>query len=614
MSPIIRILGATSLNDESRRIDLSGLRPGELLSILALNAGEFVYRDHLLDALYGEDLPRYPRIQLQNLVLRLRRHLTPWENMIRTEPNGYRFVLHEQVKLDIAEFERRCLQGGTAVKEGRWVDGCRHLSRALEMWGEPLLRYHWATRVAEPLDRLRGLREMAFVQCMEARLALGEHLEVVPVLRRVAADDGSNELVQTLLARALYHSGRQTEALSVLRLAARALRKQGLEASSLLRETEHRILNHDPLLHRPVPPPRSVRQLPIRPLEPVGGSRELGRITEALTRRTEQVVPVVIVHGPAGYGKTTLAVDAAHQVASDYPDGQIFAELVDDDGQPVATADLLGRILRDVGEAAVPDGVGHRGARLRSKLAGTRVLLVLDAATSAAQVRPLLPADPACGVIVTSRTPLVHLGALATRVRVRPLQVGDAAGLMARYLGLSTVVSARAAVAELTGWCAGMPMAVDLAAARLAGRSPVDLEREVPALRHAVATAAELEFDGRCLTPVLAATYRGLSDAARGLFDLIAMNGVDSVSPARAAQLAGGPPGRVVASLDELRDVQFTAPADPEGTDRHRYSVVPLVAALYPRYGAGRSGPIPASRTCGGGGTEFCFDHPRERP
>jgi DNA-binding response OmpR family regulator len=96
VSPIIRILGATSLNDESRRIDLSGLRPGELLSILALNAGEFVYRDHLLDALYGEDLPRYPRIQLQNLVLRLRRHLTPWENMIRTEPNGYRFVLHSK--------------------------------------------------------------------------------------------------------------------------------------------------------------------------------------------------------------------------------------------------------------------------------------------------------------------------------------------------------------------------------------------------------------------------------------------------------------------------------------------------------------------------------------
>ncbi len=183
-------------------------------------------------------------------------------------------------------------------------------------------------------------------------------------------------------------------------------------------------------------------------------------------------VPVALVAGAGGLGKTTLAIHAAHRIRADYPDGQLYVDLLGASLQPLAPADVLARFLRDLGVKGtqIPVSEEERAALFRTRLNGRRVLVVLDNARDAAQVRPLLPGTASCAVIVTSRSRLSDLvgGGL---VHLDVLDDAEALALFSRIVGIQRTAAEPDATAELLVACAGLPLAIRISAARLAARS-----------------------------------------------------------------------------------------------------------------------------------------------
>ncbi|WP_308114142.1 AfsR/SARP family transcriptional regulator [Streptomyces brasiliscabiei] len=197
-----------------------------------------------------------------------------------------------------------------------------------------------------------------------------------------------------------------------------------------------------------------------------GRERQLGEVSALLTGARE-AMPVAVVSGPGGIGKSAFAVQVAHRVAADYPDGQLYAEL-HGFSDPVPPAEVLARLLRALGSEP-PDAPAERGDLFRSLLARRRVLLVLDDAGSEAQVRPLLPGSASCGVLITSRARLAGLGG-AARTGLDVLDDELGIDLLARIAGDGQVRSDPEAARRIVALCGGLPLALRIAGARLATR------------------------------------------------------------------------------------------------------------------------------------------------
>jgi tetratricopeptide (TPR) repeat protein len=182
-------------------------------------------------------------------------------------------------------------------------------------------------------------------------------------------------------------------------------------------------------------------------------------------------LPVALVAGAGGLGKTTLAIHAAHRLRAQYPDGQLYVDLQGATGQPLAPAEVLARLLRDLGVdgAQIPASQEERAARYRTRLNGRRMLILLDNARDAAQVRPLLPGTATCAVIVTSRSRLPDLvgGGL---VHLEVLDDAEALTMFSRIVGAPRAAAEPDATAEVLVACAGLPLAIRICAARLAAR------------------------------------------------------------------------------------------------------------------------------------------------
>jgi hypothetical protein len=271
-------------------------------------------------------------------------------------------------------------------------------------------------------------------------------------------------------------------------------------------------------------------------------------------------VAVSVVSGTAGVGKTALAVYWAHRVAAQFPDGQLYVNLrgFDPGGAAMDPAQALGGFLQALGVPAtrIPEDLAAQGGLLRSLLAGKRVLVVLDNARNAEQVRPLLPGSPGCLAIVTSRDQLA--GLLATE-GARPLALdllgaADARDLLAQRLGAGRVAAEPEAVGRMIAACARLPLALTLAAARAATSPSFPLAAIATELREA--TSALDPFDGGDLATnvraVFSWSYRALSGEAARMFRLLGLHPGPDISLAAAASLAAVQPGQARALLAEL--------------------------------------------------------------
>jgi tetratricopeptide (TPR) repeat protein len=387
---------------------------------------------------------------------------------------------------------------------------------------------------------------------VDVDLELGRHGELVPELSRLTAEHSLRERLWAQLMLALYRSGRQADALGAYRRVRDQLADElGIDPGDELRRVHRQVLTGAPeldLAKAASPLAKRDRVVPAQLPADIGdfvGRAQAVVLIEALLR-TAQGVPVVTLAGPPGVGKTALAVHAAHKMRANFPDGQLYVNLRGyAPGPPLSAVDVLPRFLRALGVApeSVPLDQDEQEAMFRSRMTDQRVLLLLDNAATAEQIRPLLPGSPGCAVLVTSRDTLRGLAVshAASNVRLDVLDGDEAKALLAGMLGADVVREQSAAADELTALCAHLPLALRIAAANLLSRPEITIDSYVEELRAGNRLAA-LTVEGDERVAVHAAfdlSYAALKPELAQLFRLLSITPGTDITPDVAAALGG---------------------------------------------------------------------------
>lgn len=564
-----RVLGSLDVVIDGAPVELGSVRQRRLLGALLLRRGRAASTSTLVDAVWGTDPPRSAVNTLQSHVSRLRALLgtgaVTW-----TSP-GYLLAV-EPAALDVHRFEE-LLDVARAAPDP--TAALAALDRALSLWGgEPYPELsHYDPAVAEAA-RLAELRITGQEERADALLALGRTAEAVADLRALTLEHPLRERPWRAMMLALHSCGRQAEALSTFRRYDELLAEQGLRPSAAVRHLRTAILatpealrprrTNRPAPDRPAPatPLTVPAQLPAASAAFAGRTGYLRRL-DALLAKAEGGGPATVVltavTGSAGIGKTSLAVHWAHTVRPHFPDGQLFVDLRGySAGQPLRPLDALAGFLRALGVPAdqIPVEPDQAAAMYRSLLAGRRMLVLLDNAHSAEQVRPLLPGDPGCLTLVTSRDRLTGLTARdgAHRLAVDVLTRLEARHLLERVLGEARVRAEPEAADDLAELCACLPLALRIAAANLIDHPGRWIAERVSELA-AGDRLAILAVDGDPHTAVRAAfalSYTELDPLTRRLFRLLGLVPGHDVTAEAAAALVGLTPPEAAKVLDRL--------------------------------------------------------------
>jgi tetratricopeptide (TPR) repeat protein len=410
-------------------------------------------------------------------------------------------------------------------------------------------------------ERLAALQLDTLDAQVDTRLQLGQHADLLSELAGLTARHPYRERLHAQLMLALYRSGRQAEALEAYRRLRRNLADDlGLDPGAAVRELEAAILRHDPSLDPPRTrkrPKRAVpRQLPADVPGFTGREDELGELDEVLKRGSATVTAIC---GTAGVGKTALAVHWAHRVADQFPGGQLYMNLrgFDAGRRIMDPAEAVRRILQALGvpPGMIPAELDAQAALYRTQLAGRHMLIVLDNARDTSQVRPLLPGSSTCLVVVTSRHELSGLVADGAHPIVLDLpSAAEARELLVRRIGAGRAAAEPDAIDEMVAWCARLPLALTVVAARAATHPRLPLGAVAADLRDACGRLAALAGDdpNSDVRAVFSWSYRALAPPTARLFRLLGLHPGPDVSAAAAASLAGLPPADVRPLLEDL--------------------------------------------------------------
>jgi DNA-binding SARP family transcriptional activator/tetratricopeptide (TPR) repeat protein len=588
------ILGPLEVRVDGRPIAVTAPKPRTLLAALLVHANKVVAVAQLIDLLWGEDPPASAKATLQSHVLQLRRLLPApagskaGGGVLLTRSPGY-LLLVEPDSLDLDRFQKLVNAAQQHHRDGDPAQAATRLRQALGLWRGPALcdvdsdTLRW---VEAP--RLEELRLAALEARIDAELELGWHARLVGELRALVATHLLRERFAEQLMLALYRSGRQAEALEVFTATRRRLVEDlGLEPEQDLQRLHRAILAGDPALNHPAtnngrsglpprPPQPVPRELPGPIVEFTGRTREFQRLTRLLDATTNSAGrPVVIsaIDGMGGIGKSALAIQAANQLTDRFPDGQLYVNLHGaTPGQlPRAPISALGQLLRSLGldPAAIPAEVEEAAVRWRSLAAQRRLLILLDNAHSAAQVRPLLPGSPTCAVLVTSRQVLGALGGVHL-VHLDLLPHQQALALLARLIGWQRVAAEPAAAKEVVRLCGRLPLAIRIAGARLADRPTWPVGELADRLTDASRRLDELTTEGLAVRAAfdvsLQALQRSLDPVDRGAagaFGLLSLPDGPDLGIAGAARLLDQPEQTTQSLLERLVDAHLLQTSRP---------------------------------------------------
>lgn len=543
----IQLLGPVQLLDAGEPVAVGGPGVRGLLALLALEPNRIVPLDDLIDALWAHGPPVTARTIVHGNVSLLRRALRsldpPDQARIDTASPGYRLVIDPE-RIDV-HHARALLDraAGMPLPERAAV-----LSQAYALFqGPELSGVPDSVRAPELAD----LRLAVHGARVDVDLALGRHAELIVELTALVRENPRAERTVGQLMRALYYAGRRADALEVYRRTARFVSgKFGLDPGPELRELQERILNDDLAVPVTLPAPRV--EVDLSRIVP----RQLPRDFGALAGRKTELDwldgqgggAVVVITGIAGVGKSALAVSWAHRAAGQFPDGVLFAALAgfDPHHPPAQPAEVISQFLLGLGVrlADLPERPAERVALYRSLVADRRMLVVLDDAADADQVRFLLPPGSGSTALVTSRARLDGLvvSNAAKVCRLDPLSRPDSVRLIAELAGDETAEHHE----RLAGLCGDLPLALRIAGARLATSRTGEVEGFLVELASECTRLAALDVDDagvraaldvsrRRLPADVAATFRTLGALTANTFGahLVAATGEIGLTEAR---------------------------------------------------------------------------------
>jgi DNA-binding SARP family transcriptional activator/tetratricopeptide (TPR) repeat protein len=550
-----RLFGEVRLRADGQSLDVGTPRQQAVLAVLVVDIGRPVPIETLVDRVWGENPPAQARNVLYSHLSRIRRLITDIGGIERRNA-GY--VL--DVDPDTVDLHRfvRLVDSGT---DTRLSDGDRAaaLTEALRMWTDtPLagLTGDWVDQVRATWHRRRL---DAAVHWGELELRLGRPDTVIAAIPDLVAAYPLAEPLEALLMRALHAAGRDAEALDRYTAVRQRLADElGVDPGPELRTLHGAILRGElPAANRPALM-ATPAQLPPDIPGFAGRDTQLRRLDGLLAEKSA-VTRIVVLSGTAGVGKTTVAVHWAHTTGSEFPDGQLYVNLrgFDPTGSPVGAVEAMRGFLEalEVPPNRIPTSLTAQAGLYRSLLAKRRVLVVLDNARDAEQVRPLLPGAPGCLVLVTSRNQLIGLAAAGAHlVGVDLLDAAESHAMLRARLGADRIAAEPEATDEIIGLCANLPLALAVVAARAATNPTFSLAALAGQLRDARGSLDEFAGADPVTDPraVFSWSYLRLSPPAARLFRLLGVHPGPDIGTRAAAALAGSPAGRIRPVLAEL--------------------------------------------------------------
>jgi DNA-binding SARP family transcriptional activator len=562
-----------------------------------------ISRPQMISAVWGDAEPSSATNLLHRHISGLRRVLEP-DRPARAAPGqltwteaGYLLAVPAG-RVDLEIFDLDVDQARRARADGDLPAAAAGLRSALALWRGPACEGLTSPFLDAQRDRL-GERLIGIIEeRVELDLATGDHADVIGELRQLIAEHPLRERLHGLLMLALYQAGRRADALVAFQDARVLLREElGVDPAAPLQRLHQQILTGDPDLaavgYRDIPavgdaapvaaqvadqlpvPAQVADQLPVPAQVPVpaqlphsmpgfsGRQAQLDQLNELLPSHQHAAAGTIVVTaiaGTAGVGKTALAVHWAHQVRDRFPDGQLYVNLrgFDPAGPAMEPADAIRGFLDAfaVPPDRIPPDLDAQAALYRTLLADRRVLIVLDNARDASQVRPLLPGTPLSLVIVTSRNQLLSLVATngAKPIVVDLLPRGEARSLLVRRLGRQRIVAEPAAVEQIIDSCAGLPLALSIVSARASANVRLPLADLAGELREARGGLYALD-GGDTHTDIRAVfswSYNTLSPPAARLFRLLGLHAGPDIGLPGVASLFGVPVPQARALLTEL--------------------------------------------------------------
>lgn len=564
----IRLLGPVELQASGQLVSLGPPRRRAVFAALAVDAGRPVAVSELVDRIWGERPPAEARNALYSYVARIRRVLAESVRDRGIAPRlvggtGWYRLEVDEADVDLHHFRLLTTDAQQAQQETRQAE---LLSEALQLWrGTPMadLSGMWVegVRVGCYERRLNAMVGWARVEA-----SMGNHDRVIALLLDVSGEHPLAEPLTAVLMRSLYGAGRTAEALRYYaEIRQRLADELGVEPGPKLQELHRAILRGDPtdsnpaLIVKPKPLEYTIpAQLPADLPDFTGRGEELARLDAIVSTAGEQPTSAVSVAitGTAGVGKTMLALRWAHRAAPHFPDGQLYVDLHGTEA-PTEPAVVIRGFLEGLGlpPQRIPTGLDERAALYRSLLAGRRMLVVLDNARDAEQVRPLLPGASGCMAVVTSRQELTGLVATeaAHPLALDLLSPAESRVLLTRRIGVDRVAAEPGVVDEIITRCAGLPLALAIVCARAATRTTVSLARLAAELGEVHGLDA---FDtGDAVTNLRAMygwSYRRLRKPVARAFRLLGLHPGPEVSIPAAASLIAASEHQVQAWFVEL--------------------------------------------------------------
>ncbi|MFE2274490.1 BTAD domain-containing putative transcriptional regulator [Streptomyces lavendulae] len=541
-----------------------------LLAVLLLRDGRTATAPELIDAIWGEDPPPQALATIRTYASRLRKVLHP--GLLVSDAGGYAIRLRHQEALDLGIARSLAADAEAARSAGDRALARTLLARALDLWdGEPLAGVPGPHADTER-TRLAEWRLQLLETRLDLDLEVGHHAEAVSELTALTAAHPLRERLRELLMLALYRSGRQAEALAVYADTRRLLADElGVDPRPELSALQQRILNADAELARAEAPVTTATPTPVRPAQLpatvpdfTGRAPFVSELGEILAGAEGQVMAVSALAGIGGVGKTTLAVHVAHAARPHFPDGQLYADLQGTDPRPAQPEAVLGSFLRALGipDTSIPDSAADRAALYRTVLDGRRVLVLLDNARDAAQVRPLLPGTAGCAALVTSRVRMSGLAG-AHLVDLDVMSPEEALQLFTRIVGAERVGAERQAALDVVGACGFLPLAIRIAASRLAARRTWTVSVLAAKLADERRRLDELQAGDLAVKATFELGYGQLEPAQQRAFRLLGLADGPDVSLSAAAAVLDLPEHDTEDLLEALVDCSLLESAAP---------------------------------------------------